>query len=227
MKISALGIIATFVVAALGGAFFYYVNFVIASDEQKPVQTAGEVRTRRIVAFGDSLTFGYNIPQADSYPNQLQKKLDGAGYNYKVINQGVSGDTTADGLLRVRAALSYEPDLVLLEFGANDFLKSQSPETAQDNLEQMIKSFDDQNIKVVLLNIKQSPLLPLPNRDRFEQIMPDLGKKYGLPVVESFLDGILLNSELTLEDRLHPNAQGYTKAINENLWPILSKQLVK
>lgn len=227
MKVSTLVFICIAIVVLIGGAFFYYINFVLPDNSKKPVATSGEVRTRRIVAFGDSLTYGYNLPPTDSYPSQLQEKLNSLGYNYKVINVGVNGDTTANGLARVDAALSYEPDLVLLEFGANDFLRSQSPELAQENLDKIIKKLDDKNIKVILLNIEQNPLLPLPNRERFQQIMPDLGKKYGLPVVSSFLDGILLNSEFTLEDRLHPNKVGYQKAVDENLWPVLVKQLVK
>ncbi len=227
MKVSTLVFICIAIVILLGAAFFYYIKFVVPEDAKKTVTTAGEVRTRRIVAFGDSLTYGYNLPITDSYPSQLQEKLNDLGYNYKVINVGVNGDTTADGLARVNEALSFEPDLVLLEFGANDFLRSQSPELAQQNLDKMIKTFDEKNVKVILLNIEQNPLLPLPNRERFQQIMPDLGKKYGLPVVSSFLDGILLNTELTLEDRLHPNKAGYTKALDENLWPILKGQLCK
>jgi acyl-CoA thioesterase I len=227
MKVSTLAFICIVIFISLGAGFFYYIKFVVPEDAKKSVTTAGEVRTRRIVAFGDSLTYGYNLPTTDSYPSQLQKKLDSLGYNYKVINVGINGDTTTDGLARVNEALSFEPDLVLLEFGANDFLRSQPPELAQQNLDKIIKTFDDKNVKVILLNIEQNPLLPLPNRERFQQIMPELGKKYGLPVVTSFLGGILLNSEFTLEDRLHPNKAGYIKAINENLWPVLEKQLVK
>ena len=227
MKVSTLVFICIAVLVLLGGAFAYYITFVVPQESKKTTTTAGEVRTRRIVAFGDSLTYGYNLPITDSYPNQLQEKLNTLGYNYKVINVGVNGDTTANGLARVEEAFSFEPDLVLLEFGANDFLRSQSPELAQQNLDKIIKAFDDKNVKVILLNIEQNPLLPLQNRERFQQIMPDLGKKYGVPVVPSFLDGILLNTELTLEDRLHPNKAGYKKAVDENLWPVLVKQLVK
>ena len=227
MKVSTLVFICIVVLILLGGAFAYYITFVVPQESKKTTTTAGEVRTRRIVAFGDSLTYGYNLPITDSYPSQLQEKLNSLGYNYKVINVGVNGDTTADGLNRVNEALSFEPDLVLLEFGANDFLRSQSPEAAQQNLDKIIKTFDDENVKIVLLNIEQNPLLPLQNRERFQQIMPDLAKKYGVPVVPSFLEGILLNTEFTLEDRLHPNKAGYKKAVDENLWPILVKQLVK
>ena len=195
--------------------------------KEKNISTSGEVRERRIVAFGDSLTIGYGVPLPDSYPSQLQKKLTENGYNYKVINLGVSGETTADGLARLPSVFSYEPDIVLLEFGANDFLQSLSPEIAQKNLDDIILAFDKKNIKVILVNVEQNPIIPLPNKDRFAQIMPDLAKKYGIPIISSFLNGVLLNSSLTLEDRLHPNKNGYTKILEDNVWPTLRNEISK
>ena len=228
MKISTLVILCVIILIVLSGSAYYYLNYVVSGNSNKAAVDITPTTEKRILAFGDSLTYGYGLATVDdSYPSQLQNKLTENEYNYKVINFGISGETTGDALLRLPAALSYTPDIVLLEFGANDFLQSKSPEEAQENLEKIIKSFDDKNIKVILLNVEQNPLLPLPNKDRFSQIMPDLAKKYGLQIVTSFLDGILLNPNLTIEDRVHPNKIGYAKALSDNLWPILKKELVK
>lgn len=228
MKISTLIVIILITLISLGGAFGYYIYFVIPKEQTSTKYNNQSERERRIVAFGDSLTYGYGLENiTDSYPSQLQNKIIEEGYNYKVINLGISGDTTTGGLARVDKVISFEPDLVLLELGANDFLSSQSPEIAEKNLDSIIKIFDDKKIKVILLNASLSTPLPLPNGERFKQIMPNLSKKYGLSLVPSFLEGILLDPKYTLEDRLHPNKAGYTKALNQNLWPVLEKQLLR
>ena len=227
MKISTLIVIILTTLISLGSVFGYYIYFIIPKGEISTKVNNPRERERRIVAFGDSLTIGYNLPIADSYPSQLQNKIIAEGYNYKVINLGISGDTTTGGLARLQDVLSYSPDIVLLELGANDFLSSQSPETAEKNLDTIIKVFDDKNIKVILLNASLSTLLPLPNGERFLQIMPNLSKKYGLSIVPSFLEGVLLDPKYTLEDKLHPNKAGYTKALDQNLWPVLEKELLR
>ena len=228
MKISTLVILSISVVLIVSGLFFYYITVIVPRASTKTNQNINTAHERRIVAFGDSLTFGYGLATIDdSYPSQLQKKLLEQGYNYKVFNMGVNGETSMDGLARIDSVLSFEPDLVLLEFGANDFLRSQSPVTAQENIEKMIKIFDDKHIQVVLLNVDQNPLLPLPNHDIFIQIMPELAKKYALLMVPDLLKGVLLQQEYTIEDRLHPNKSGYKKILDDNLWPILQKQLIK
>lgn len=228
MKISHFAALIAVLALILGGGVFFYIKYALPTPSAEPSRKIDEVRERRILAFGDSITYGYELSNIDdSYPGQLQKKLIEEGYLYKVSNFGVNGETTADALKRLPAALSYTPDILLLEFGANDYLQSLSPEDAQKNLDTIIQAFDNKNIKVILLNIEPNPLLPLPNKEQYAQIMPDLSKKYGIPIVSSFLDGVLLDTKYTLEDRLHPNKEGYTKALNENLWPVLKKELVK
>jgi acyl-CoA thioesterase I len=131
------------------------------------------------------------------------------------------------GLARVQSVISYEPDIVLLELGANDYLQSLSPEITRKNLESIIKILDDKKIQIILVNVSAHPLLPFPNKEAYNNIMPELATKYGLSLVSSFLEDILGTDSLMLEDRIHPTAQGYTKALNQNLWPVLQKQLVK
>jgi acyl-CoA thioesterase-1 len=226
MKLSTLAILSVTIVALLSGSFYLYIH-KYGLKIPLVTETKDPERTRRIVAFGDSLTFGYGLENIeDSYPSQLQKKLEKEGYNYKVINVGVSGDTTVDGLARVSSALSFEPDLVLLEFGANDALRGLDPEQAQSNLEKMIIAFQDKKVQVMLVNVEPVSLLPVKNSERYAQIMPDLAKKYALSLVPSFLDGIILKKEYNLPDLIHPNKAGYTKAIGDNLWPVLVTRLI-
>lgn len=227
MKTSTLIFLSIFVILSVSVAFYYFVKSMsIGGSESTNITEL--TKEKRIVAFGDSLTYGYGLEDNNySYPSLLQKKIDIEGYKYKVINIGVNGETTSDGLLRVNSALSYEPDLIILEFGANDYLKRLSPQTAQTNLENIIKFFDENKVKVVLVNIETSSLLPFPNNEEFSKIVPELAKKYGLVMIPSMLSGVLLNSELTLEDRLHPNKDGYIKVVNENIWPYLKSELIK
>jgi acyl-CoA thioesterase I len=226
MKVSTLFFIGSLVVFLCVSAFTLYFVF-FSEKKESPNSSETEVRERRIVAFGDSLTYGYNLPIDDSYPSKLQKKLDQEGYFYKVINLGVNGETTEQGLARLQSVLSYEPDIVLLEFGANDYLKRLPPENARKNLEEMVKFFDKNGVKVIPVGVEPHPLLPLPNKEAFGVILPDLAKAYGLSLVPSFLDGVLFEDGLVLEDKIHPNAAGYQKALDENLWPVLEKHLVK
>ena len=103
-----------------------------------------------ILAFGDSMTAGYGVPADMSYPAQLQKILDERGYKYRVVNMGVTGDTTRGGLGRLSRALGTGPDIVILELGSNDRSNGISPKQTEDNLEQMIARFQRTHIAVVL-----------------------------------------------------------------------------
>src|SRR5437016_5486204 len=103
-----------------------------------------------ILAFGDSLTAGYGVPRGSGYPEQLQRKLDVLGYKYRVVNMGISGDTTSGGRARLQAALSAMPSIVILELGANDGLRGQPVAQMQANLEEMIGEFQKAGAKVVL-----------------------------------------------------------------------------
>src|SRR6266481_373315 len=103
-----------------------------------------------ILAFGDSLTAGYGVPHGSGYPEQLQRKLDSLGYKYRIVNMGISGDTTSGGRARIQTALKVMPSIVILELGANDGLRGMPVEQMQANLEQMIKDFQKASAKVIL-----------------------------------------------------------------------------
>ena len=177
-----------------------------------------------ILAFGDSLTAGYGVQRGSGYPERLQSKLDGLGYKYRVVNMGISGDTTSGGVSRMRAALEQKPAIVILELGANDGLRGLPVDRMQTNLEEMITAFQKSGAKIVLAGMT----LPRNYGDAyvtsFENVFRDLAKKYNLSLVPFFLEGVAGNPRYTLDDLIHPNADGYvivTDIAYKTLKPLL------
>jgi acyl-CoA thioesterase-1 len=173
-----------------------------------------------ILAFGDSMTAGYGVPADMSYPAQLQKILDDRGYKYRVVNMGVTGDTTRGGVGRLSRALGTGPDIVILELGSNDRSNGISPKQTEDNLEQIIARFQKTRIAVVLAGRS------LPGGEGGEDVYASLANKYHTTLIPSFLTGVSGNPNLTISDGTHPNADGYTivvKTIMTSLEPLLKK----
>lgn len=164
-----------------------------------------------ILAYGDSLTAGYGVQASQGYPARLQRKLDEQGHKYRVVSMGISGDTTSGGRARMRAALDQKPSIVILELGANDGLRGMPVSQMQANLEAMIKDFQKAGAKVILAGMT----LPRNYGDAyvqsFENVFRDLAKKYDTPLIPFFLEGVAGNPKYTLEDLIHPNAEGYAR----------------
>lgn len=170
-----------------------------------------------ILAFGDSMTAGYGVPGEMSYPAQLQKTLDERGFKYRVVNMGVTGDTTRGGLTRMSRALTANPVIVILELGSNDRSNGISPKQTQENLDQMIARFQKTRIAVVLAGR---------NLSGGDDVFGSLANKYHLPLIPSFLAGVSGNPNLTISDGTHPNADGYAivvKTVMTSLEPLLKK----
>ncbi|WP_447978820.1 arylesterase [Candidatus Nitrospira bockiana] len=178
-----------------------------------------------IVALGDSLTAGPGVPRDQSYPAHLQRRLNEAGYRYRVVNAGVSGDTSAGGLRRLEWVLKSRPELVILEFGANDGLRGLPLEQLRANLDEMIRRLRAAGATVVLTGMK----LPLnygeEYRTRFEAVYHELARRHDLPFVPFFLEGVGGQTRLNLDDGIHPTGEGY-RLIADHLWPVL-KPLLK
>ena len=171
-------------------------------------------RRALILAFGDSLYAGYRLAASQSFPAALQRSLGERGIAAEVVNAGVSGNTTADGLRRFRPTLDRlerNPDLVLIGLGANDAFRGVVPEQTRRNLEEMIVELRARDIAVMLTGITAPTPWRHPYFDRYEAIYPDLAARYGLALEESFLEGIMARSDLLLPDRVHPNAAGVAK----------------
>jgi acyl-CoA thioesterase-1 len=184
----------------------------------------------RIVAFGDSLTAGLGVGADDSYPAQLQRRLDDLDYRYRVINAGVSGDTTAGGVRRVPWVLNSKPDLVILELGGNDGLRGLSLEQTKSNLSEIIRRLQQAGVTVVLAGMKLPPNYGPEYTTGFEAIYPALAKQYRLPLIPFFLEGVAASPTLNQADGIHPTKEGYRMIVEQilrTLGPLLDQRSAK
>jgi acyl-CoA thioesterase-1 len=231
MKTSTLIILVICITLFSVGGFFYFIVLNRAEVIQTATNLKNETENRKtitILAYGDSLTEGFGVVNEDSYPEVLKRTLAENGYtNYQVVKYAKSGDTTTDGLAKFDKAASFEPDIVLLLFGGNDFLQGKPAAEIFKNLDSLIVKFEERRTKVILLGLESfwNPLVPTP--PEYKTLYKDLANKHGLILVPSFLKGVFLQSEYTKDDRLHPNEAGYKKIVEENLWPILKRELKK
>jgi len=176
----------------------------------------GDTRPK-IVAFGDSLTAGFGLSGGDAYPAQLQRRLDELGHQYRVINAGVSGDTTAGALRRVPWVLAGKPEVVILEFGANDGLRGLSLEQTKNNLSLIIQQLQQARVTVMLAGMKLPPNYGQDYTKGFEAIYPALAKQYGLLFIPFFLEGVAGSPALNQADGIHPTKAGYRIIVEQVL----------
>jgi len=180
-----------------------------ASDAPPEIPVMG--REVRILALGDSLFAGYGLRSDESYPARLEAVLRARGINARVANAGVSGNTTADGLARLKFTLDNQPqppELALVELGANDMLRALSPDDARANLDAILAEFGRRKVPVVLMGMLAPPNLGADYRRKFDTIYPDLAKKHGAVLVPFFLQSVIAHPDLIQQDRLHPTAPG-------------------
>lgn len=162
----------------------------------------------RILAFGDSLTSGYGLPDADSFPSQLERALIAAGENVKLVNGGVAGDTSAGGVARLDWTLADKPDLVLLEFGANDGLRGLDPAATRKNIAAMLTRLAQEKIPTLLLGMKAPRNLGADYVTAFDPLYEDLARQFQVPLDPFYLDGVAGDPALNQSDGIHPNAAG-------------------
>ena len=177
-----------------------------------------------IVAFGDSLTAGYGLPESQNYTTLLQRKLDEKGYAYRVVNAGVSGDTSAGGLRRLEWSLGEGAKMMILELGGNDGLRGLPVAEMKKNLAQIIEAAQARNVLVVLAGMEAPPNLGAAYATQFRQAFRELAHQYNLPFVPFVLDGVGGQAELNQGDGIHPNAAG-EKIMTENVWRVLEPLL--
>ncbi len=187
-------------------------------------QARGQERV--IVAFGDSLTAGHGVAASEGYPALLEEKLSQAGYSYRVINSGVSGETTAGGLRRVDWVLRSRPEIVILELGANDGLRGLDLIQTEKNLSAIIERLQKAGVEVILAGMKMPPNYGKEYTEGFEKIYPKLAAQYRLTLIPFFLDGVAAQSNLNQADGIHPTGQGY-RVIVDRIWPIIKPLLKK
>ena len=174
--------------------------------------------TRLVVAFGDSLYAGYNLEPNEGFAPTLERALRKQGLDVQVVNAGVSGETTADGLRRLGFTLDglpRKPDLVIVGLGANDMLRGLDPSTARTNLDGILAELKRRGIDAMLTGMMASRNLGSDYSAAFDSIYPDLAKKYGIPLYPFFMDGVIGHRDLLLRDGLHPNAKGIVTIVEK------------
>ena len=179
-----------------------------------------------ILAFGDSLTAGFGVPEKDSYPARIQEILKKNGFPHKVVNAGVSGDTTAGGLRRISWLMQHEPQIVILALGANDGLRGLPVSEMRSNLGKIIQRCREGNAKVLLVGMKMPPNYGKEYTEEFNAVYPLLAKKYDTPLIPFLLEGIAAKKEYTRPDGIHPLAEGY-EIVAATVWKHLQLLLQK
>jgi acyl-CoA thioesterase-1 len=185
---------------------------------------AARAEPLRVIAFGDSLTAGYSLPADAAFPAVLERRLREDGYEVKVVNAGVSGETTGGGLNRIGYALRDGGDLLILELGANDNLRGFDPQGTRANLEKIIAACDAKGVKVLLAGMLSIANYGEETRQAYEAIFPDLAGERGLPLYPFFLDGVLGAEGMTLPDGLHPSRAGVERIVS-GIAPLVEKSL--
>jgi acyl-CoA thioesterase-1 len=170
-------------------------------------------RPVRIVALGDSLTAGFNLPGSAAFPAKLEKSLKQKGVAVEIANAGVSGDTASGGLGRLDWSVPDGTDAVIVELGANDMLRGVDPAVTRRALEEIVRRLTDRHIPVLLAGMRAAPNLGVQYVGAFEAIYPELAAKYDLLLYPFFLDGIVGDSKFNQRDGLHPTAAGVDRIV--------------
>jgi acyl-CoA thioesterase I len=162
----------------------------------------------KVVALGDSLTAGFNLPLRDAFPARLERALKAKGKAVEVANAGVSGDTASGGLARLDWSVPEGTEGVILELGANDMLRGFDPRITQSALDQIVRRLKERRVAVLLAGMRALPNLGVPYAQGFEAIYPELAQKYDLVFYPFFLEGIAGEAKYNQRDGLHPTAGG-------------------
>jgi acyl-CoA thioesterase-1 len=180
-----------------------------------------------IVAFGDSLTAGFGLPEDQTFTSLLQRKIDENGLRYRVVNASVSGDTSAGGVSRVNWVLGEGPiKFLILELGGNDGLRGQPVAEMKKNLAEIIERAQGREVTVILAGMEAPPNLGEKYTGEFRQAFRDLAKKYKLTLIPFLLDGVAGRREMNQPDGIHPNSAG-EKLMTENVWRDIEPLLLK
>jgi acyl-CoA thioesterase-1 len=187
---------------------------------------SGMAKTIQLVAFGDSLTAGYLLPQDQALPVVIERMLKAKGFDIAVINGGVSGDTTADGLARLDWTIPDGTDGVILALGANDMLRGLDPAIPRANLTAMMQRLKDRQIAVLLVGMRAPANYGAAYVEAFDGIYPDLAARFGAPLYSFLLAGVAGKPDLLLTDGLHPNPAG-VDLIATKMMPLIEAFVAK
>ncbi len=177
-----------------------------------------------VIALGDSLTAGLRVDPELNYPARLQATIDSAGYRYRVVNAGVSGDTSAQGLNRLDTVRRLHPVVVIVELGGNDGLRGMPVDETRKNLAEIIRTLLGDGTKVLLAGMEMLPNYGPDYTRQFHAIFPGLAKEYRVALIPFFLQGVGGRPELNQDDGIHPTAEGYA-IVSDNVWKTLEPVL--
>jgi len=180
----------------------------------------------KIFMLGDSLTAGWGVENAASLPDQLEARLKGRGHKVRVVNGGVSGDTTAGGKARIGWALKDKPDAVIVALGGNDALRGLSPRATRRNLDVILSRLKEAGLPVLLAGYKAPRNLGPEYIAEFEAVYPELAKKHGVLFYPFILDGVAMDPALNQGDGIHPNAEGVARMV-DGLVPLVEKLMAR
>jgi acyl-CoA thioesterase-1 len=187
----------------------------------------GGAETPTVLVFGDSLSAGFGIDVDQSWTALLQQRLDEQGYEYRVINASISGETTEGGAARIESALdNFDPALIILQLGGNDGLRGFPPSRMKENLDKIVRTSKNYGSAVVLLGIRIPMNYGQRYRTAFENVFREVAAELDIPWIEFFMEGVALNDNLMQADGIHPNAAAQSILL-DNAWPIISKALPK
>lgn len=199
-------LLAAGVAAACGG-----------EDQPREARSA-PVSAGTIVAVGDSLTLGYGVAPELAYPARLEKKLAADGFPYRVINAGISGETSSGALSRINWVLTLTPDIVILETGANDGLRGVDPALTRRNIEEITRRLQASNVTVILAGMQMVPNLGREYTEAFRRIYPDVAKATGVRLIPFFLKDVAGDRTLNQADGIHPTADAY-RVVADTVYP--------
>lgn len=178
----------------------------------------------RLAILGDSLTAGYGLPPQASFPAQLEQRLHGKGYSVRVINAGVSGDTTAGGLARLAWTLADKPHAIIVELGGNDALRGLDPQQTRSNLASILARLEQEKIPVLLAGMRAPRNFGPAYSSSFDKLFPELAREYHALLYPFFLEGVAANPALNQPDGIHPNPRG-VELIVSGILPLVEKLL--
>ncbi len=216
---------------------FIFLNFSITAcdtakissgitNTKKPLMTP-QIKSDKpkIIAFGDSLTAGFGLSETESYPYLLQQRLNADGFDYEVVNAGVSGDTSLGGLDRADWVLGQEnAQILILELGANDLLRGMPVARMKDNLAKIITKAKAKNVRVLFCGMLAPPSMGSDYQREYTNVFPDLADEHKVEFLPFLLEGIALKKTLNQPDGIHPNAEG-SKIMTENIYKALRPML--
>ena len=179
------------------------------------IAVTSHARELKLLAFGDSLIAGYGLPKKDGFSDQLEAAFNEAGTRLKVINAGVSGDTSAGGLSRIDWALGVNPDAILLELGANDSLRGIDPAITKMNLQKLLTKLEKTGMPILFAGMIAPPNMGKEYGLEFERVYLELAETNDVIFYPFFLEGVAGVPELNQEDGIHPNKEGVSKIVKK------------